>query len=151
MRPLAWLGAIALAMFPAAIEAAESPILPGFWDSKEAYSVLLSGGSHERKCLTAAQVAQFLAAPQTKHYQCSYGSRTVEDGRVAFQGGSCYSHSGRLVLSKVGVDGRYTPESFRLQFRFNYMVSPTLGVPGTATIEARRLSAECPIDTPSGK
>ena len=143
--------ALAAVVVATAARAAESPVLPGFWDSKEAYSVLLSGGGHDRKCLTAAQVTQFLAAPQTKHYQCNYATRVVEDGRVTFRGGSCYSHSGRLVLSKVAVEGQYAPESFRLQFRFNYMVSSTLGVPGTANIEAHRISAECPADSSPGR
>ena len=151
MRPLISLSAFILAIWPTAASAVGSPVLPGYWDSTETYSVILSGGGHDRKCLTSAQVMQFLAAPQTKHYQCNYASRSVEDGRIAFEGGSCYSHSGRLVLSRVAVDGRYAPESFRMQFRFHYMVSPTLGGPGTATIEAHRLSAECPADATFGK
>jgi hypothetical protein len=128
------------------------PVLPGYWESSETYSLaLLSGASHARKCLTEAQVAQFVTSPQTSHYQCSYKSRKVEAGQAAFRGGSCYSHKGRLVLSKVDVDGQYAPETFHLDFHFKFMVSPTAGLPGAASIDAHRLAAACPADLTPGK
>ncbi len=126
-----------------------APVLPGSWESVERYSLaLLSGGSHARKCLTQAQVAQFVISPQTSHYRCSYQSRKVEGGQATFRGGSCYSHKGRLVLSNVDVDGRYAPEFFHLDFRFKFMVSPTAGLPGSASIDAHRLGEACPADPP---
>ena len=129
-----------------------APVLPGYWESTEKYSLaLLSGGSHVRKCLTEAQVAQFVTSPQTSHYQCSYQSRKVEGGQAAFRGGSCYTHKGRLVLSKVDVDGQYAPESFRLDFHFKFMVSATAGLPGSASIDAHRLADACPADLTPGK
>ncbi|WP_174300713.1 DUF3617 family protein [Caulobacter sp. S45] len=129
-----------------------SPVLPGYWESSEQYSLaLLSGASHARKCLTQAQVAQFVSSPQTSHYQCSYKSRKVEGGRADFRDGSCYSHRGRLVLSKVEVDGRYAPETFHLDFHFKFMVSPTAGLPGSASIDAHRLGAECPVEPTAGR
>ena len=129
-----------------------APVLPGYWESTEQYSLaLLAGGSHARKCLSEAQVAQLVSSPQTSHYQCSYKSRKVEGGQAAFRGGSCYSHKGRLVLSGVDVDGRYAPNAFHLDFRFKFMVSPTVGLPGSASIEAHRLGDACPADLTPGK
>ena len=134
-----------------AVRAQTSPVLPGLWESQETYSVLLSGGGHERKCLTPAEVTEFIETPQTKHYRCTYASRRVEGGRATFREGSCYSRKGRLVLTHVAVDGRYAPDAFHLAFSFNFMLSSGLGLPGTAVIDAHRLSPDCPADLPPGK
>ena len=107
--------------------------------------------THERKCLTAEKIASFLAAPSNKHYQCTYASRTVEDGRATFRRGSCYSRSGRKVLSNVDVDGRYAPESFHLDFRFRLMVSAVVGMPANASIDAHRIAAQCPAPDPQSR
>jgi hypothetical protein len=126
--------------------AASNTILPGYWESTEQYSVLLSGQNHDRKCLTKAQIDDFLNAPHTKHYQCNYSSQQVADGHAAFHGGACFSHTGRKVLSDVQVAGDYAPERFRLGFRFNLLVSAGVGLPGSGSIDAHRISAECPVD-----
>ena len=142
---LAALGLISLA--PVRALATEATVLPGYWESDEKYSLaLLAGGSHARKCLSSTQVAQFTTAPQTSHYTCTYKSRHVADGTAMFRGGSCFTHKGRLVLGSVDVDGRYAPESFHLDFHFHFMVSPTAGLPGTAQIDAHRVSAQCPAE-----
>ena len=154
LRPLA--ASLLLAALPAEVLAQVqpasqgSPVLPGYWQSDETYSVLLAGSSHGKKCLTAEQVNAFIAAPQTSHYRCVYASREVGDGTARFRGGACYSHKGgRKVLSNVDVDGRYAPESFQLHFRFNLQVSAGVGLPGVAAIEAHRISAECPATPPT--
>ncbi len=155
MRPKGLVAATAMLLAATRLTAkAEpaAPVLPGYWESTEKYSLaLLAGGSHARKCLTQAQVAQFVTSPQTSHYQCSYESRKVQGGQAAFRGGSCYTHKGRLVLSKVDVDGRYAPESFHLDFQFKFMVSATAGLPGSASIDAHRLADACPADLTPGK
>lgn len=146
-RTIVWVpSALAVLAAPGLAFAQASPILPGYWDSTDTYSVLLAGSSHAKKCLTEAQVKAFVSAPQTSHYRCTYASREVADGAARFRGGSCYSHSGRKVLSDVSVDGHYAPESFQLHFRFNLQVSAGVGLPGVASIEAHRISAECPAD-----
>ena len=121
-----------------------TPVLPGYWDSTD--SVVILGESHQKKCLTEVQIAKFMAAPSNKHYDCTYASHVVADGKATFRGGACYSHAGRKVLSNVSVDGRYAPESFRLTFHFELMVNPKVGFPGSATIDAHRISAECPAE-----
>ena len=151
MRRMLALAAV-VSLAPLHALAAEATVLPGYWESDEKYSLaLLAGSSHARKCLSAAQVAQFTIAPQTSHYTCTYQSRRVENGTAMFRGGSCLTHKGRLVLGKVDVDGRYAPESFHLDFRFHFMVSPTAGLPGTAQIDAHRISEQCPADLKPGK
>ena len=141
---------LTLAM-PTLAMAQGAPVLPGYWESDESYSVLLSGATHARKCLTEAQVNAFINAPQTSHYNCTYTVREVADGTARFRGGACYTHKGRKVLSNVNVDGRYAPESFQLRFRFNLQVSAGVGLPGNAAIDAHRISAQCPADLPPGK
>ena len=124
-----------------------APVLPGYWDSTE--NVIILGASHARKCLTADKIQSFVAAPSNSHYRCTYVSQRISAGQAAYRGGACYSHKGRKVLSNVSVDGRYTPESFHLAFHFEFMVSAGVGLPGTAVIDAHRVSAECPADPAS--
>lgn len=155
IRPVSAACAAVLALAATAPRAAaQETVLPGYWESNESYSALsslLNGASHDRKCLTAAQIEQFLAAPSTKHYRCTYDHHGLENGRAHFNQGACFSHAGRKVLSGVGIDGTYSPERFHLDFHYRYMLSPTLGVPGVASIDAHRISAECPADVPPGK
>ena len=130
-----------------------APVLPGYWDSAEDYSVLLSGGGHAKKCLTAEKIESFVAAPSNSHYHCTYASQEIAGGQAAYRGGACYTKSGRKVLSDVSVDGRYQPEAFHLSFRFKLMVSAGggIGLPGSAEIDAHRISPDCPPDVPATK
>jgi hypothetical protein len=123
---------------------AQAPIQPGYWDSTESYAMLLSGGSHDRKCLSTQQIQAFLAAPSTKHYRCTYPHQSISGGHARFDGGSCFSKAGRKVLSDVNITGDYGADHFHLDFHFRYMLNPKLGVPGTGAIDAHRLSATCP-------
>ena len=144
-----WLAALAaLPLFAAGAAKTETPVLPGYWESAENYAVLLPGGSHFKKCLTPALIQSFVAAPSNSHYRCTYASQQIASGQAAYRGGSCYSKAGRKVLSDVAVDGRYQPESFHLTFHFKLIVSAGggFGVPGSAEIDAHRVSAECPAE-----
>ena len=139
--PLAAVLALAL---PHLAVAQDSPILPGYWESSESYSVLFSGGGHDRKCLTKPLIEKFISAPSLKRYDCTYASRSLRDGRATFDGGACYSHTGRKVLSGVALRGTFSPESFHLDARFTLMVSAGVGLPGSASIDAHRLGPDCP-------
>ena len=140
--------ALLLTALAAPVVAHASPVLPGYWDSADTYSVLLSGGGHSRKCLTAEKIDSFVAAPSNSHYRCTYASQQISAGQASYRGGACFSKSGRKVLSDVSVDGRYQPEAFHLLFHFKLMVSAGggIGLPGSAEITARRISAECPAE-----
>ncbi len=137
----------------AAGSAHAGPVLPGYWDSSDTYSVLLSGGGHSKKCLTADKIDSFVAAPSNSHYRCTYASQQVSGGQASYRGGACFNKSGQKVLSDVSVDGRYEPEAFHLRFHFKLMVSAAggLALPGSAEITAHRLSAQCPADAAAGK
>ena len=147
---LAWPAALAaLPLFVAgAAKAQSTPVLPGYWESAESYAVLLPGGSHFKKCLTPALIQSFVAAPSNSHYRCTYASQQISGGQAAYRGGACYSRHGKKVLSDVAVDGRYQPEAFHLSFHFKLLVSAGggFGLPGSAEIDAHRVSAECPAE-----
>ena len=151
----AWPAALAvLPVLTAGMARAQgTPVLPGYWESTESYAVLLPGGSHFRKCLTPALIQRFVAAPSNSHYRCTYASQDIAGGQAAYRGGACYSKQGKKVLSDVAVDGRYQPETFHLAFHFKLMVSAGggFGIPGSAEIDAHRLSAECPADASAAK
>ena len=141
---------VALAL-PRLAAAQDAPILPGYWESNESYSVLFSGGGHDRKCLTRPLIEKFISAPSLKRYDCTYASRSLHDGHAEFRGGACYSHKGRRVLSAVALRGTFSPESFHLDARFDLMVSAGVGLPGSASIDAHRIAAECPVVAPAAK
>lgn len=143
---LAAIAGLLLLGAPAVARAEASPILPGYWESTDSYSVMFSGGGHDRKCLTRPLIERFITAPSLKRYDCTYASRSLQDGRAEFSGGACYSHKGRKVLSGVALRGTFAPESFHLDARFSLMVSAGVGLPGSASIDAHRISAECPIE-----
>ncbi len=145
------LGALVGLTLPRLAAAQDAPILPGYWESSESYSVLFSGGGHDRKCLTKPLIQKFIAAPSLKRYDCTYASRSLQGGRAEFSGGACYSHKGRKVLSGVALRGTFSPESFHLDARFDLMVSAGVGLPGSASIDARRISAECPVEPTPGR
>lgn len=151
MRPTLVLAMGAVLAAAGAARAQTSPILPGYWDSTERYSVLLSGGGHARKCLTAQEVADFIQAPHNSHYHCRYLSSAVGGGRARYRGGACYDKHERLTLSDVDVDGTYTPQAFHMDFRFGLHLSAGIALPGDAHIDAHRVATQCPADlTPSG-
>ena len=139
--PLAALIALAL---PRIAAAQDAPILPGYWESSESYSVLFSGGGHDRKCLTKPLIEKFITAPSLKRYDCTYAGRSLQGGRAQFSGG-------RKVLSGVTLRGTFSPESFHLDARFDLMVSAGVGLPGSASIDAHRIAAECPAEPLAAK
>ena len=148
LRSLA-LGALLATAPPAAAFAADtSPILPGYWESTDRLEVLLSSTKVSRKCLTADQVSEWLTAPATRHYSCTYDQRHVGGGHASFHG-TCMDKRGRTL--KVAITGAYTPEAFHLVAHFQYMLTAGIAIPGDATTDAHRLSATCPEGVEPGR
>jgi hypothetical protein len=123
---------------------AESPILPGYWESQNHSDLLISQSSTDRKCLTKAQVETYLSGPVNNHYACVYDHRSVADGAVHLSG-QCVDNNGIKV--KVVIAGAYTPESFHLKAQLLAHLA-TLPITGSASTDAHRLSADCPAPTP---
>ncbi|MGC1304930.1 MAG: DUF3617 family protein [Caulobacteraceae bacterium] len=144
------LGAVLLGAccLPTAAGAAESTILPGYWESSDTVEVLFSSTKVSRKCLTADQVEQWLTAPATRHYSCTYDQRRVGGGQASFHG-VCKDKKGRTLT--VAIKGAYEPEHFHLVAHFHYMLTAGIEIPGDATTDAHRISAECPAPADPNK
>ena len=123
---------------------AATTILPGFWESKNHSELLTTQDSTDRKCITPAQVESYLSGPANNHYSCTYDRRSVGDGAVKLAG-RCVDNNGMKM--DVAIAGTYTPESFHLKAQLRTKFA-SLPIAGSASIDARRLSAECPAPQP---
>jgi len=123
---------------------AETTILPGFWESKNHSELLITQDSTDRKCITPAQVETYLSGPANNHYTCVYDHRSVEGGAVKLAG-HCVDNNGMKM--DVAIAGTYTLESFHLKAQLRTKFA-SLPIAGSASIDARRLSAECPAPQP---
>ena len=120
--------------------AAQSPILPGYWESTNTVSSPLHSTSTSRRCISPADVDRFLTGPINHHYTCVYPIRRVAGGKLAMKG-VCTDNKGRQV--RVSASGAYTPTSFHVDA---VMATRFLGLPvsGHGTTEARRIADACP-------
>jgi hypothetical protein len=119
--------------------AEDGPILPGYWESTSSSS-FGPQGKVERKCITGRAINAYLTGPVTSHYSCHYDTRELHEGH-AHMTGECVDSSG--IRGKVVIDGDYAPESFKLNGRVNVSLAG-LNIPVNTSIDAHRLSAECP-------
>lgn len=137
--------AFAVVLFAAAPAlAAENPILPGYWESTNQSDLIIKQRSVTRKCITPSQVNEYLTGPANNHYSCVYDRREVGGGSVKL-GGQCTDNNG--LKMDVAIAGTYTPESFHLNAQLRTKFA-SLPIAGTASIDAHRLSAECPVNDP---
>lgn len=120
--------------------AEDGPILPGYWESTSSSS-FGPQGKVERKCITGRAINSYLTGPVNSHYSCHYDTRDLRGGH-AHMTGECVDSSG--IRGKVVIDGDYAPESFRLNGRVNIALAAGLNIPVNTSIDAHRLSAECP-------
>ena len=136
--------AAALLWASAGAATAETTILPGYWESANHLSFVLEQDSTSRKCITPAQVENYLAGPANNHYSCVYEHRQIGEGAVHLAG-QCTDNNGMKM--DVAIAGTYTPESFHLKAQLHTKFA-TLPIAGSASIDAHRLSAECPAPEP---
>ena len=120
--------------------AEDGPILPGYWESTSTASFPLASSKTERKCITGRAINAYLTGPVNNHYSCRYDSRDLSGGH-AHMTGECVDSSG--IRGKVTIDGDYAPEAFRLNGRLQIALAG-LQIPVNTSIDAHRLSAECP-------
>ena len=119
--------------------AEDGPILPGYWESTSSSSFGPQGKT-ERKCITGRAINSYLTGPVNRHYSCHYDTRELRDGH-AHMTGECVDSSG--IRGKVVIDGEYAPDAFKLNGRVQVSLAG-LNIPVTTSIDAHRLSAECP-------
>lgn len=122
---------------PVAQTAAQSEVLPGYWEYT--FSALGQGDS-ERKCVRPSEINRFFGGLSTRRWRCTYPTRVVGDGAARFEG-SCTDPKGRHV--NVRLNGTYEQTSFRFRGGAQ-LLRGTPYIP--ATITARRISAQCPAN-----
>jgi hypothetical protein len=118
----------------------DSPILPGFWESTSKVSFPLPSTKTDRKCITADQVIAFLSGPSNSHYTCKYDKTRFIDGQAEMEG-ECVDSG---VRARIRVNGAYTSTSFQLTSHLQANLGG-LQIPIEASIDAHRLSEECPV------
>jgi hypothetical protein len=124
---------------PAApVQSAAPPVLPGYW---EYTTSALGQRDTETKCVRPSEINRFFGGLSTRHYQCTYPVRQVGNGNARFEG-ACVSRSGRQV--RVRLNGTYQPEQFSFRGGASIKAAGIWSPYIPATINARRISAQCP-------
>ena len=119
----------------AAHGAKATTILTGQWEYSTRFGLIPMGTDNH--CLQEADVENFNRGLCLKRYTCDYTTRVVKDGQIDLKG-TWTDKKGRVA--PVTAKGSYTPEAFRM----NVNLKTVNGIPMTATLSARRLSATCP-------
>jgi len=124
---------------------AESPILPGYWESTNRLLSPIRTSKVEHRCITPADVEKFLAGPSNHHYDCSYPSKLIDNGVIRLSG-TCVKRKGGGAPIKVAGEGVYTQTSFKITAS---IATDIAGIPlsGRASTEARRVADSCPASS----
>lgn len=121
-----------------AASAAETLVLPGYWRSVNKSNFVVTKVTEDKRCLTSAQVMNFITNPSNKHYKCEYGTREMADGKIRLHG-ACVDKKGLTV--QIDASGEYGAEWFKMTAKWSLNGLP---VGGTASTDAKRISAVCP-------
>jgi len=140
---LALWGLAALAV--AGPAAAQSAIIPGYWESTNKLLSPIKQSSTEKRCITPADVDKFMAGPSNRHYTCTYPTRRIQDGTITLKG-TCVSKKGQKVA--IQGSGTYTPTSFHLTADVATELFG-LDIAGRASTEAHRIADACPAPAAS--
>jgi hypothetical protein len=133
--------AVLMAMSASSVDADNGPILPGYWESTSKVSFPIPSSKTDRKCISARAINAYLTGPSNPHYTCRYDTRHLEGGHAQMEG-ECVDNNG--LRSKIKIDGVYAPESFTLNGHLQVQLGG-LGIPVSTSIDAHRLSGECPV------
>lgn len=140
IRTLALLGFLAAAAAAPAMARETSPILPGWWESTNTASMVISKTERERRCITPADVEKILAGRINRHYTCTYPEKRVGGGKMFFKG-TCVDKRGRKV--NVTANGTYSQTAFQLEADLSGKYG---GIPlaASASTSAKRIGDVCP-------
>jgi hypothetical protein len=133
-------GAAGLSSVAGAAE--DGPILPGYWESVSKVSFPLPSTKTDRKCITGDQISSYMTGPSNPHYTCHYDKSRFINGEANMEG-ECIDSG---VHAKIKVNGTYSATSFQLTSHLQALFGG-LAIPIEASIDAHRLSAECPIES----
>ncbi|WP_172448504.1 DUF3617 domain-containing protein [Caulobacter mirabilis] len=140
LRALAPLIAAGLLAAPAVAQTPTATIEPGWWESTNTASMVISKTERERRCITPEDVDKILNGRINRHYTCTYPEKRVADGKMYFKG-TCVDKRGRQV--NVTATGAYSPTAFNLDAKLSGRYG---GIPisATASTSAKRLGDSCP-------
>jgi hypothetical protein len=144
LTTLATLAALPLATADAKSRAETPPadfVLPGYWEMTSVLDVVMHDTKTERVCVKPEDVAKFMT-PCNHHYECEYPTHEVGNGHITLQG-RWVGKKDKQVVDVKGA-GVYTPTTMHASAE---MHTKLMGLPlgGTATSDAHRISAECPV------
>ena len=122
--------------------AAKTTILPGHWEYD--YKIGVIPVSSETKCLKPADAEQFSRGICTRRYRCDYTTNVVKDGKIQLKG-TWTDKKDRV--SPVSAEGVYAPESFKMDIHIKTISGMNLA----GSMNAKRISAECPAEETAAK
>lgn len=129
-----------LALMPLAGAAAQdTPIEPGYWESRNKMAIgpITLSNEVERKCLTPSDVDKFMSGPSNRHYNCEYPEKTIADGKISMSGQCVHRKKGtRIGLKLAGV---YSQTSFDMKATLKWGI-----LTGTGSSNAKRIGDACP-------
>lgn len=140
-RTLAVIGLLGFAA-AAPVALAREPatgILPGWWESTNKATMVISKTEVERRCITPADVDKILSGRINRHYTCTYPVKRVGGGKMYFQG-TCVDKRGRKV--NITANGTYSATAFELSADLSGKYG---GIPLAASMStnARRIGDTC--------
>lgn len=131
--------ALASSLAPAISGAAATPALisPGYWEATTDFLGLTH--DTQRYCIEPKSIVKFMLGPCNHHYRCDYPVQQVGGGKAHFEG-VIHNKSERY---NVRGDVAYTADTLDLKMSGagHWKLAP---IAGFATIQAHRLSPECP-------
>ena len=119
---------------------AATSLLPGLWEYRT--SLLGVGQDPEQRCLSKAEIDQFLTNPSNRHYACEYATREVGRGTVRLEG-VCSKR--KRPEEKIGMSlaGSFTPNTIQMKGTARPRFAG-LELPVSASVTAERISETCP-------
>lgn len=138
-RILALIGFLGLAAAPAVAREGVTTIVPGWWESTNKATMVISKTEIERRCITPADVDKILSGRINRHYTCTYPVKRVGDGKMYFKG-TCVDKRGRQV--NIVATGTYSANAFQLSADLSGKYG---GIPLAASMStsAHRLGDTC--------
>lgn len=120
-------------------QSTQGTILPGYW---EANVTFLGSAKLDRWCVAPKDIAKFLSGPHNHIYTCTYPENIVGGGKMQFRG-ECRGGKGERI--KLAGGGDYTQTTVHSHVEGRYMLLG-IPIPGSASMDARRIADTCPPD-----
>jgi hypothetical protein len=125
--------------------AAQTTILPGYWETTSQIISPFPTTKTERRCIKPEDVDKFIAGSPNHNYTCTYPTKEIGGGKIRL-GGSCKTRDGEPV--PVSGEGDYTADTLRLDAYVKAKIG-ALTIPVHARTNGKRLGDTCPTSDDS--